>query len=91
MKEETLLSDEEIQNFLMCDDDQNILIYTGEFELDDFRKNTIFEIIEKIHLNGPLCSEKLTTNNEQRVSNEQLTTNNEQLFCPSPNLQEQAR
>jgi elongation factor 2 len=60
LKEETLLSDEEIQNFLMCDDDQNILIYTGEFELDDFHKNSILEIIDKIHLNGPLCSEKLT-------------------------------
>jgi elongation factor 2 len=60
LKEETLLKDEEIENFLMCDDDQNILVYTGEFGLDDFYKNSIFEIIEKIHLNGPLCSEKLT-------------------------------
>jgi elongation factor 2 len=60
LKEETLLNDDEIENFLMCDDDQNILIYLGEFGLDDFYKDSIFEIIEKIHLNGPVCSEKLT-------------------------------
>ncbi|MFW9900168.1 MAG: GTP-binding protein [Candidatus Thorarchaeota archaeon] len=59
LKEKTSLNNEEIENFLMCDDDQNILIYKGGVELNDFYKNIIFEIFEKIHLNGPLCSEKL--------------------------------
>ena len=60
LNEKASLSEEEIENFLMCDYDQNILIYKGEFELLDFHKNIIHEIFEKIHLNGPLCSEKLT-------------------------------
>jgi len=59
LNEKTSLNNEEIENFLMCDDDQNILIYKGGVELNDFYKNIIFEIFEKIHLNGPLCSEKL--------------------------------
>ncbi len=60
LNEKTSLNEEEIENFLMCDYDQNILIYKADFKLIDFYKNIIFEIFEKIHLNGPLCSEKLT-------------------------------
>ncbi|MFX1573910.1 MAG: GTP-binding protein [Promethearchaeota archaeon] len=60
LNEKTNLTDEEIENFWQCDEDQNILIYKGDFKLDKFYKNTILEIIEKIHLSGPLCGEKLT-------------------------------
>ncbi len=60
LNEKTSLGKEEVENFLMCDYDQNILIYKGDFELTDFYKDIIFEIVEKIHLNGPLSSEKLT-------------------------------
>ncbi|MEE9376709.1 MAG: GTP-binding protein [Candidatus Lokiarchaeia archaeon] len=60
LKEETSLSEEEIENFWICDEDQNIMIYKGESELDNYYKNMILEIWEKIHLNGPLCSEKLS-------------------------------
>ncbi|MFX0000152.1 MAG: GTP-binding protein [Candidatus Hodarchaeota archaeon] len=59
LKAETSLREGEIENFLMCDYDQNILVYNGGFELNDFHKNVIFEIFEKVKLNGPLCSEKL--------------------------------
>ncbi len=58
LKEKTLLSEEEIEYFWKCDFDQNIIIYKGES--DDFFKNMILEIFENIHLNGPICSEKLT-------------------------------
>ena len=60
LKEETSLSEEEIENFWICDEDQNIIIYKGESGLDNYYKNMILEIWEKIHLNGPLCSEKLS-------------------------------
>jgi len=60
LREQTNLSDTEIENFWKCDDDQNIIIYHGKTELNDFYKDLIPEIIEKIHLNGPLCGEKLT-------------------------------
>ncbi len=59
LKSKTLLSEEEIQHFLNCDQDQNILIYQGKLELNEFFKNMILEIFERIHLNGPLCGEKL--------------------------------
>jgi elongation factor 2 len=59
LNEKTSLNKEEIDNFSMCDDDQNILIYKGEFVLTDFQKGIIHEIFENLHLNGPLCSEKL--------------------------------
>ncbi|MFX0104078.1 MAG: GTP-binding protein [Candidatus Hodarchaeota archaeon] len=60
LSEKTNLADIEIENFWKCDDDQNILIYQGNLKLEEFYKDTILEIIEKIHLNGPLCGEKLT-------------------------------
>jgi len=60
LKDKTNLIETEIDNFWKCDNDQNILIYNGKLELNDFYKNLILQIIEKIHLNGPLCGEKLT-------------------------------
>ncbi|MFW9973158.1 MAG: GTP-binding protein, partial [Candidatus Odinarchaeota archaeon] len=60
LKEKTNLTDNEIEHFWMCDEDQNILIYQGNLHLEEFHKQMIFEIFEKIHLNGPLCGEKLT-------------------------------
>lgn len=60
LKEKTNLDDNEINDFWKCDADQNILIYQGNLKLEEFYKNTILEIIEKIHLSGPLCGEKLT-------------------------------
>jgi len=60
LKSKTLLTEEEINSFWLCDDDKNVLIYKAEGELNEFYKNTIIEIFNKIHLNGPLCGEKLT-------------------------------
>ncbi len=60
LKEKTNLSDFEKENFWMCDNDQNVLIFEGKSELNDFNRKLILEIIENIHLNGPLCGEKLT-------------------------------
>jgi len=60
LKEKTNLTDIEIENFWKCDEDQNILTYQGNLKLEDFYMNTILEIFEKIHLNGPICGEKLT-------------------------------
>ena len=73
LKEKTQLNREEIEHFLTCDDDQNVLIYKGELELEEFYINTIFEIIEKIHLNGPLCGEKLA---EIKITIEDLSIDN---------------
>jgi elongation factor 2 len=60
LKEKTKLSDNEIENFWNSDEDQNILIYFRKSELNDFYTDLIPKIINKIHLNGPLCGEKLT-------------------------------
>jgi elongation factor 2 len=73
LNEKTSLSEEEIENFWMCDYDQNILIYKGEFELNKFHKDAILEIIEKIHLNGPLCGEKIA---EIKITIEDLNIQN---------------
>jgi elongation factor 2 len=73
LREKTSLSEVEIENFWMCDYDQNILIYKGKFELNEFYKNAILEIIENIHLNGPLCSEKLA---EIKITIEDLNIQN---------------
>ncbi|MBN1803572.1 MAG: GTP-binding protein [Candidatus Lokiarchaeota archaeon] len=60
MKENTNLSQTEIDNFCKCDEDFNVLIF------EDFTRNSkqlndmILEIIETICLSGPLCGEKLT-------------------------------
>lgn len=60
LKDKTNLSDSDIEDFWECGNDQNVLIFKGLSELNDFYRRIIPEIIEKIHLNGPLCGEKLT-------------------------------
>ncbi len=60
LKENTNLSDSEIENFWNCNDHLNLLICQEKNEFDDFLKNLVIEIIENISLNGPLCGEKLT-------------------------------
>ncbi|TFF89764.1 MAG: GTP-binding protein, partial [Promethearchaeota archaeon] len=60
LRQETNLKEEEINNFWKCDKDQNLLLYKGNQELEEKYKSMIGEIIDKIHLNGPLCGEKLT-------------------------------
>ncbi|MFX1487863.1 MAG: GTP-binding protein [Promethearchaeota archaeon] len=69
LKEKTGLTNKEVENFWVCDEDQNIIIYSGSNELDDFFRNAIIEIIQKNHLNGPLCGEKLT---ELKINIEEL-------------------
>ncbi len=60
LRDKTNLTETEIEKFWKTDEDQNVLIYLGKSELNDFYKDLIPKIIEKIHLNGPLCGEKLT-------------------------------
>ncbi|MFX0029973.1 MAG: GTP-binding protein [Candidatus Hermodarchaeota archaeon] len=60
LKENSGLSQNQIDDFWICDEDQNIIIYEGSKELGDKYKEEIIEIIENVHLNGPLCNEKLT-------------------------------
>jgi len=72
LREKTNLSQDEIENFWKSDSDQNLLLYQGETELSQDYKNMIQQIFEKIHLNGPLCSEKLT---EIKVIIEDLSIN----------------
>jgi len=60
LRNNTGLDDSEVENFWVCDEDQNIIICELSNELEEFYKNVIVEIVEKIHLVGPLCSEKLT-------------------------------
>jgi elongation factor 2 len=59
-KEKTALKEVEIQNFWQSDEDQNILIYLGPSGLNDFYLESIPKIVDKIHISGPLCGEKLT-------------------------------
>ena len=80
LKENTGLNDEEIEKFWICDEDQNITIYDASNELDELYRNAIIEIIETVHLNGPLCGEKLT---ELKIKIEELvidTTQQESAF-----------
>jgi elongation factor 2 len=60
LKESTGLNNSEIENFWICDEDQNIIICERSEKVQDVYKTTIIEILEKIFLNGPLCNEKLT-------------------------------
>jgi elongation factor 2 len=60
LKEETKLTGEEIENFWICDEDQNVIIYSSNFDKDPTYKNAILEIFEKIKLRGPLSGEKLS-------------------------------
>lgn len=73
LKEKTSLTEEEINHFWKSDEDQNVIIYQGENALVEFYKEVIFEIIEKIHLNGPLCGEKLA---EIKIIIKELIINN---------------
>ncbi len=80
LKENTGLNDEEVEKFWICDEDQNITIYDASNELDELYRNAIIEIIETVHLNGPLCGEKLT---ELKIKIEELvidTTQQESAF-----------
>ena len=86
LKEKTTLSNEEIEHFWKCDEDQNILIYQGQLELNDSQKEMILEIIENIHLNGPLCGETLT---EIKITIEKISIKNldeETLFTELSSL-----
>ncbi len=60
LREKTGLNETEIKKYWKNDEDQNVLIYLGNSELNESYKDLIPKIIEKIHLNGPLCGEKLT-------------------------------
>ncbi|MCK4286555.1 MAG: hypothetical protein KAX18_10155, partial [Candidatus Lokiarchaeota archaeon] len=60
LKEETDLMEEEIENFWICDEDQNVIIYTGKNDLNPSYKKAILDTFEKIRLRGPLSGEKLT-------------------------------
>jgi elongation factor 2 len=60
LSRETDLTEEEINSFWKCDDDENLLLYRGHSEINSEYKEMIEEVIDKIHLNGPLCGEKLT-------------------------------
>ena len=60
LKKYTGLTETEIQDFWMYYDNDNILIYNTNEDLDQFYKDTIIEIIAKILANGFLCGEKLT-------------------------------
>ncbi len=70
LKEKTGLTQDEINSFWMGDEDQNLLLYPENGQLSDFFKTILEQIFEKIHLNGPLCGEKLT---EIKISIKQLT------------------
>lgn len=73
LNEYTDLTHDEIENFWICDDDQNIIIYEGSTDLGKEYKEEMIEIFENIHLNGPLCGEKLT---EIKVIIEELDLEN---------------
>jgi elongation factor 2 len=60
LKEETNLREEEIKNFWICDEDQNVIIYNGKDDLNPLYKKVILETFAKIRLHGPLSGEKLT-------------------------------
>lgn len=61
LAENTSLSMEEVMNLWNIDTDQNVLITFSETEIINEYRKDILEIIENIHLNGPLCGERLTS------------------------------
>ncbi|MFO8019746.1 MAG: GTP-binding protein [Promethearchaeia archaeon] len=61
LKGNTSLSEVEIAHLWNIDSDQNILINLSDSEVSKEHRKEILEIIEKIHLNGPLCGERLTS------------------------------
>ncbi len=60
IKERTTLKEEEIDYIWKVDENLNMLIFEANGVYNEFEKNTILEVIEKMQLNGPLCGEKLT-------------------------------
>jgi len=60
LKEHTNLTEPEIQDFWMYYDNENILIYNSNEDLNHFYKEIIIEIIGKILSTGFLCGEKFT-------------------------------
>jgi elongation factor 2 len=60
LREETNLGEEQTENFWFADEDQNVIIYNGKENLEEWYKNAILDTFEKIRLRGPLCGEKLT-------------------------------
>lgn len=60
LKAHTNLTEPEIQDFWMYYDNENILIYNSNEDLNHFYKEIIIEIIGKILSTGFLCGEKLT-------------------------------
>jgi elongation factor 2 len=60
LKEHTNLTEPEIQDFWMYYDNENILIYNSNEDLNHFYKELIIEIIGKILSTGFLCGEKFT-------------------------------
>ncbi|MBY9018261.1 MAG: GTP-binding protein [Candidatus Lokiarchaeota archaeon] len=60
LDEFTDLTTDEIQDFWMYYDNNNILIYNLKEDLNQFYRDSIVEIIGKILLYGPLCGEKIT-------------------------------
>ncbi|MFX0059301.1 MAG: GTP-binding protein [Candidatus Hodarchaeota archaeon] len=73
LRDESDLSDEEVNGYWNCDENQNLLIYQGDLKIEDSIRDIIIEIINKIQLNGPLCGEKLT---EIKMKIFQLEINN---------------
>jgi len=73
LEEKTNLKEPDIEHFWKFDSDQNLLIYNGNDNLNEFFKNIIIEIFKKIQLNGPLCGEKLT---ELKIIIENLKVDN---------------
>ncbi|MFX1310358.1 MAG: GTP-binding protein [Promethearchaeota archaeon] len=73
LEEKTNLKELDIEHFWKFDSDQNLLIYNGSDNLNEFFKNIIIEIFKKIQLNGPLCGEKLT---ELKINIENLKIDN---------------
>ncbi len=60
LEDHTDLTPEEIENIWYYDNDNNVLIFKPKKKLNEFYQSLIKEIIDKIHLNGPLCGEKVS-------------------------------
>jgi elongation factor 2 len=73
IKQNTGLSEDDTDHLWKCDEDLNVIIYQGKAPLKQFYKRLIIEIINKIHLNGPLCGESLT---ELKITIKELSIEN---------------
>lgn len=61
LKDKTSLTPEEVEGYLNCDENLNLIINQAtETPLDDRTKQKIVDILENICLTGPLCNEVLT-------------------------------